>query len=241
MLAEVGYEGITIEAVAHAAGVSKNAIYRRWPDKVSMVLDTLEHLAPAKDHGVDTGDIRADMATMLRAMAEALRGVDGRLATALASDITRHPELAEAFRARLVEPRREELEARVRRAVEAGQLPADSDVELLTGIGPALLYHRMLFDGVAPDDDYVDEDRRAVLELTRRPAQQPHMPPQQPPPEGRGADDGAGAWEAPPTEANIDSSRREPTWPCGHSMGSEASAIGRRASKVSSQMGQRYS
>ena len=36
------------------------------------------------------------------------------------------------------------------------------------------------------------------------------MPPQQPPPEGRGADDGAGAWEAPPTDANIDSSRREP-------------------------------
>jgi AcrR family transcriptional regulator len=155
MLAEVGYEGITIEAVAQAAGVSKNAIYRRWPDKVSMVLDTLEQLAPAKDHSVDTGDIRADMATMLRAMAEALRGIDGRLATSLASDITRHPELAEAFRARLVEPRREELEARVRRAVEAGQLPANSDVELLTGIGPALLYHRMLFDGVAPDDDYV--------------------------------------------------------------------------------------
>ena len=50
MLAEVGYEGITIEAVAHAAGVSKNAIYRRWPDKVSMVLDTLEHLAPDEDH-----------------------------------------------------------------------------------------------------------------------------------------------------------------------------------------------
>ena len=138
MLAEIGYDGVTIEAVAQTAGVSKNAIYRRWPDKVSMVLDTLEQLAPAKDHSVDTGDIRADMATMLRAMAEALRGVDGRLATALASDITRHPELAEAFRARLVEPRREELEARVRRAVEAGQLPPDSDVELLTGIGPAL-------------------------------------------------------------------------------------------------------
>ena len=71
--------------------------------------------------------------------------------------------------------------------------------------------------------------------------QQPHMPPQQPPPEGRGADEGAGAGDAPPTEANIDSRRREPTWPCGHSMGSEASAMERRASKVSSQMGQRYS
>lgn len=69
------------------------------------------------------------------------------------------------------------------------------------------------------------------------------MPPQQPPPEGRGAapadDDEDG--DAPPTDANIDSSRRDPTWPWGHSIGSEASAMGRRASKVSSQIGQRYS
>jgi hypothetical protein len=68
------------------------------------------------------------------------------------------------------------------------------------------------------------------------------MPPQQPPPEGRGADDGAADdAAAPPTEANIDRRRRDPAWPCGQSMGSEASAMGRRASKVSSQIGQRYS
>jgi AcrR family transcriptional regulator len=133
MLAEVGYEGITIEAVAQRAGVSKNAIYRRWPDKLAMVLDTLEGLAPAKDHGVD-----------------------GRLAVALASDMTRHPELAEAFNSRLVTPRRRELEDRVRRAVEAGQLPAGSDVELLTAIGPALMQNRIIFDGTPPDHDYVD-------------------------------------------------------------------------------------
>jgi hypothetical protein len=47
--------------------------------------------------------------------------------------------------------------------------------------------------------------------------------------------------ELEPTEANTDSFRRAPSWPCGHSIGSEASAIGRRASKVSAQIGQRYS
>ncbi len=162
MLAEVGYEGVTIEAVAHAAGVSKNAIYRRWPDKVAVVLDALRHAVPEERHQVDTGDIRADMAAMLTEMAAALAGIDGRLALSLASDITRHPELADAFRSQLVEPRRALLQARVRRAVEAGQLPASSDVELLTEIGPALLYHRLLFDGVAPDEDYV---RRIVAQF----------------------------------------------------------------------------
>ena len=155
MLAEVGYDGVTIEAVAHAAGVSKNAIYRRWPDKVAMVLDALATAATAKDHPVDTGDIRADITTMLTTMATAFSGIDGRLAISLVSDVTRHPALAEAFRSKLIEPRRRELQDRVRRAIDAGQLPANSDVELLTALGPALLYHRMLFDGVAPDDAYV--------------------------------------------------------------------------------------
>ena len=156
LLADQGYEGLTIEAVAHAAGVSKNAIYRRWPDKVTMVLDAIRSLAPHDDREVDTGDIRADMATMLRRVVSKMRQVDGRISLSLASDLQRHPELGEAVRTQLVEPRRRELHDRVRRAVEAGQLPADADVELLTDVGPALLFHRFVFDGVVPDDDYVE-------------------------------------------------------------------------------------
>ena len=60
-----------------------------------------------------------------------------------------------------------------------------------------------------------------------------------PPPVGRGAD-GAAAPLA-PTLANADSNRIESTWPCGHSAGALASLIGRRRSKVSSQVRQRYS
>ena len=156
MLAEAGYDGLTIEAVAHTAGVSKNAIYRRWPDKVAMVLDAIRTMAPHDDLEVDTGDVRADMATMLRGMVAKFREVDGRLALSLASDLQRHPELGDAVRSGLIEPRRRELQDRVQRAVDDGQLPADADVELLTDVGPALLFHRFMFDGVVPDDDYVD-------------------------------------------------------------------------------------
>jgi AcrR family transcriptional regulator len=156
MLAEQGYEGLTIEAVAHAAGVSKNAIYRRWPDKVTMVLDAIRTVAPHDELEVDTGDIRADMATMLRGIVAKMRQVDGRLSLSLASELQRHPELGDAVRTQLLEPRRRELHDRVRRAVEAGQVPADADVELLTDVGPALLFHRFVFDGVVPDDDYVE-------------------------------------------------------------------------------------
>jgi hypothetical protein len=48
--------------------------------------------------------------------------------------------------------------------VDEGQLPPDSDVELLVSVGPALLHHRLLIDGTAPDDDYV---RRIVEQFWR--------------------------------------------------------------------------
>jgi hypothetical protein len=69
------------------------------------------------------------------------------------------------------------------------------------------------------------------------------MPPQQPPPEGMGAGDAPALLDAdaPATDANIDRRRREPTWPFGQSTGADASDMGRRTSKVSSQSGQRYS
>ena len=47
--------------------------------------------------------------------------------------------------------------------------------------------------------------------------------------------------EADPVDAKTDSSLRDPTWPAGQSIGADASAIGRRASKVVSHSGQRYS
>ena len=165
MLTQSGYDGVAIEAVAQAAGVSKNAIYRRWPDKAAMVLDALRQRAPHPEQPPpETDDIRADVTALLTAMAAKVCDVDGQLLTSLAADIGRHPELAEAFRSRVVAPQRQALAARVRRAVDEGQLPPDSDVELLVSVGPALLHHRLLIDGTAPDDDYV---RRIVEQFWR--------------------------------------------------------------------------
>jgi AcrR family transcriptional regulator len=157
LLVDLGYESVSIEAIAQAAGVSKNAIYRRWPDKAAVVLDAVRHGAghPAQVL-TDTGDIRVDMTALLSSMAARARDVDGRLVTELAADITRHPELADAIRERVLRPQREMLAARVRRAVESGQLPPDTDAELLVALGPALLHHRLIVDGVPPDQDYVE-------------------------------------------------------------------------------------
>lgn len=153
LLASEGYAGLTIEAVAARAGVSKNAIYRRWKDKVALVLDSIEHHAQPERATPDTGDFRADFTTVLDEMVNALAGFDGQLVRSVISDIARHPELADAFRTTIVASRRAALRARVERAVERGELPASTDAELLTELGPALLYHRLLISRESPGPD----------------------------------------------------------------------------------------
>jgi len=66
MLAEVGYDGVTIEAVAHAAGVSKNAIYRRWPDVEDLFLEAFHELTRCAVAPAPTGDLRADLEAFAR-------------------------------------------------------------------------------------------------------------------------------------------------------------------------------
>lgn len=153
LLASEGYGGLTIEAVAARAGVSKNAIYRRWKDKVALVLDSIEHHARPERPTPDTGDFRADFTTVLDEMVSALAGFDGQLVRSVISDIARHPELADAFRTTIIASRRAALRARVERAVERGELPATTDAELLTELGPALLYHQLLFSREPPGPD----------------------------------------------------------------------------------------
>lgn len=153
LLARDGYAGLTIDAVAARAGVSKNAIYRRWKDKVALVLDSIVHHARPAPPTPDTGDFRADFTAVLDEMVSALAGFDGQLVRSVISDIARHPELADAFRTTIIVPRRAALRARVERAVERGELPAGTDAELLTELGPALLYHRLLFSGESPGSD----------------------------------------------------------------------------------------
>src|SRR3954468_25112873 len=69
LLAEVGYDRATVEAVAARAGVSKPTIYRRWPGgKAEIVADAIR--AKRADGAVlpDTGSLRGDLLAMLRAI-----------------------------------------------------------------------------------------------------------------------------------------------------------------------------
>ncbi len=142
---EVGYAKLSIEGIAARAGVGKQTIYRWWPSKGTVLFEAFLMLNEGEDGRPvalpDTGDLEADLKTVLRATVEELN--DARydepmraLNTAIAQDSV----LAAAYAERLDGPMKELKKQRLRSAQRAGQLAADLDLDVAVDMvwGPVL-------------------------------------------------------------------------------------------------------
>jgi AcrR family transcriptional regulator len=147
VLAETGYDGMTIDMVAARAKAGKATLYRRWPSKAELVIDAV---ACMKQNDLDaallpdTGTLRGDLIAMIKTptIEEGERKL--RLMAGLASLIARSPELAETARAAIIEPRIALNRMFMQRARDRGEIPADADLELAAMIGPAMVAYRVL-------------------------------------------------------------------------------------------------
>jgi len=150
-MVEHGYGGVSMEGIATRAGVGKAAIYRRWSNKPELVVDALREHGCAEMPLPDTGDLRADLATMLEAFQESITGPDGPVMSTFMAEKLRYPELREEFERTFIADRREHMLGLFRSAVERGDLPPDADVELFASAGPAIMVHRYLMHSEPPD------------------------------------------------------------------------------------------
>jgi AcrR family transcriptional regulator len=147
-----GYAGVSIEGVAARAGVGKATIYRRFASKAELVAEAVRATACIDDNLVDTGDLRADLISMLSPMVERLRGPDGKLLLTFAAERVGNPDLAAAFERSVIGAKRVHVRKLLDEAVERGELAADADLELIAESGPAIIWHHALY-GLPLDDD----------------------------------------------------------------------------------------
>jgi AcrR family transcriptional regulator len=159
-LIEDGYDAMSVEGVAARAGAGKATLYRRWSNKAELVADAIREHVSLEIPLADTGDVRADMRAFLEGMKRAFNGVDGKLLAVFTAERLRNPELAAAFEARHVSGRRAHLHRIVREAVARGDLPADTDVELLAEVGPAIMLHEFVKRDGKLQRDVVDRVMR---------------------------------------------------------------------------------
>lgn len=152
-LAELGYDRLTMDAVARRAHASKATLYRRWQGKATLVGEALLTQDPLV--APDTGSLRGDLVAAycgLGGLADPRNvAAIGAVITALGRDV----EFAEEFRARFIAPRLATASTILERAVARGEIPADRPVDLLALALPGTVLYGLFVLGQVPDADLV--------------------------------------------------------------------------------------
>ncbi|WP_165555648.1 TetR/AcrR family transcriptional regulator [Kribbella pittospori] len=149
LLAEVGYDRLTMDAVAARARAGKTTIYRRWQSKAELVVDALNNLKGEHDIP-DAGSLRQD----LHAMAEAMTGAEhhvSALTVGMVNALAHDAELRRVFGENFIAPRMAGFRVVFERAVTRGEMPAGHDLDLLARLFPALGLQQLVMSGELPD------------------------------------------------------------------------------------------
>ncbi|MDJ0386161.1 TetR/AcrR family transcriptional regulator [Streptomyces sp. G-G2] len=161
LLAEIGYERLSIDAVAARAHAGKGAVYRRWSGKAELVIEAVGRLkGPLAEP--DTGSLRGDLEEIACAFGEGGNVFETRVMAGLISAVMQDAGLREVFHQYFEKSRRQVLEAVLRRAVKRGEVAPQRDLELLAGLLPALVFQRVLLHGAPPDSAFA---RRVIREV----------------------------------------------------------------------------
>ncbi len=156
-LAQVGYGRLSIEAVARRAGVGKTAIYRRWSNKLEMVLEIVSDVAGRAVPLPDTGSFAGDLQLLMMIVSKALQHrYASQIIPDLMAEAARNPQIAETLQKALRSHQQSVGDKLVGQAVERGELPAGADPELAVDLILGPLYWRLAVARTPISDDYLE-------------------------------------------------------------------------------------
>ena len=150
LLVADGYRALTMEKVRERSGVGKATLYRRYGSKEELVRAVVEHLHQdlrgARRHRQPRGRLRGGRPARPLANAQSTRFAT--FMPRVLAEVAHIPELQAIFYDALVQPRRDTLEAILRRAIERGEIRADVDVELaIDAIAGPMIYKVIITGG----------------------------------------------------------------------------------------------
>jgi AcrR family transcriptional regulator len=170
LLGEVGYDRMSMDAVAARARASKATIYRIWPTKPDLVIEAMTHRFGEATPPDDTGSLRGDLVAHLRRACHVACGEDGDVMSGLLTAASRNPELNRAVTLYLYEMKKQAYEAMIARAVARGELGEGADSGLLHEIVHSLVAARRLWEFGPLDDEFADRVvDRVLLPVLRAP------------------------------------------------------------------------
>ncbi|PWI08270.1 TetR family transcriptional regulator [Streptomyces sp. NWU339] len=164
LLREVGYDALTMDAVAARTRSSKATLYRQWGGKAELVVRAMRYQKPGSIGDIDTGSLRGDLHGLIGRENDCVMEQNAALMRALAMAVHTNDDLRRAFRDLFVEPEVDEFQGIVRRAVERGEVRPDNPaldymVHMLVGAFAT----RTLIDDRPPTRDFLTSYIDAVV------------------------------------------------------------------------------
>lgn len=161
VVAERGFARLTVDEVALRAGVGKATIYRRWPSKLPLVIESVCQLSDEKVPVPDSGTLRGDVQALIESFVGALTSPLGQALVRLVSEAATDPQLRHTVHEELIVRRQKALGAILERGIAKGEIRPDADVDLVLEVGTAALLHRLVVSDRPLDLDYASR----VVEL----------------------------------------------------------------------------
>lgn len=154
---QVGLRGLTMQAVAQRAGVSKATLYRWWPDKAHLVLDAYRSKSARDiDAAAVVGDLRVDLAAHLGHIAYALHELDSaRSVAAITLAAAAEGSFGALYRETLLRERRRSLLEVLLAARRRGQVRSSIDLEVAVDAAYGAIHHRLLLTRRPIDGPFV--------------------------------------------------------------------------------------
>ncbi|SOD85949.1 TetR/AcrR family transcriptional regulator [Streptomyces sp. Ag109_G2-15] len=128
LLREVGYDALTMDAVAARTRSSKATLYRQWGGKAELVAKAVRHNKPgAIGLGqIDTGSLKGDLHALTLRSDDCEMEQNSALMRGLAMAMHGNADLLKAFRDHLIEPEMAEFRRVLQRAIDRGEVHADN-------------------------------------------------------------------------------------------------------------------
>jgi AcrR family transcriptional regulator len=143
LLADERYSSFTVSKVAARARASKSTIYRRWPTKEHLVIEAFNRWPALTPH--DRGDVMSDLLDLYRQFLRILhRPPSNAIMPTLVAERVHNPALAAVFDP-LMQRRRDPVRLVLERAMQRGELPKTTDVELSVDAIMGVTVLRMYF------------------------------------------------------------------------------------------------
>jgi AcrR family transcriptional regulator len=154
LLGEVGYDRMTMDAVATRARASKATIYRTWPDKPGLVAEALVNRFGATPEAPDTGSLRGDVMALMSLACAITNSPDGEVITGVMTAATRNPALARTMHECTYASKHVMNVTIVNRAVARGEVHADADPDVFHEVMYAMIMARKLILERPLDDEF---------------------------------------------------------------------------------------